>query len=130
MARRQASVGADTLPGNPRPWGRHRKPESPQQESDSNLPWALLLGQITEIGLTVNGVARDVGLPATRLHEIVHERRGISAETAIALGAYFLQTPEFWMNAQTTHELSRELAQNGPAIRSRIRPHAADRAAT
>ena len=93
-------------------------------------PGALLLEQITEMGLTVNGVARDVGLPATRLHEIVHERRGISAETAIALGAYFAQTPEFWMNAQTAHTLSTELVQNGSAIRSRIRRHAADRAVT
>ena len=46
-------------------------------------------------------VARDVNLPTTRLHEIVHERRGVTAKTAIALGAYFGQTPEFWMNVQT-----------------------------
>ena len=84
-------------------------------------PGTLLLEQITEMGLTVNGVARDVGLPATRLHEIVHERRGISAETAIALGVYFSQTPEFWMNAQTAYELSKALVENGPEIRSRIR---------
>ena len=38
-------------------------------------PGALLLEQIEEMGLTVNGVARDIHLPATRLHEIVHERR-------------------------------------------------------
>ena len=93
-------------------------------------PGTLLLEQITEMGLTVNGVARDVGLPATRLHEIVHERRGISAETAIALGVYFSQTPEFWMNAQTAYELSKALVENGPEIRSRIRRHATDRAAT
>ena len=93
-------------------------------------PGALLLEQITEMGLTVNGVARDVGLPVTRLHEIVHERRGISAETAIALGAYFAQTPEFWMNAQTAYDLSKELVENGQEIRSRIRRHATERIAT
>ena len=93
-------------------------------------PGTLLLEQITEMGLTVNGVARDVGLPATRLHEIVHERRGISAETAIALGAYFSQTPEFWMNAQTAHELSKALVENGAEIRARIRRQARDRVAT
>ena len=47
-------------------------------------PGAFLLEQIEEMGLTVNGLARDVDLPATRLHEIVHERRGVTAETAIA----------------------------------------------
>lgn len=69
-------------------------------------PGALLLEQIEEMRLTVNGVARDINLPATRLQEIVHECRGVSAETAIALGVYFGQTPEFWINAQKTYELS------------------------
>ena len=76
-------------------------------------PGALLLEQIQELGLTVNGLARDLDLPATRLYEIVHERRGVTAETAIALGEYFNQTPEFWMNAQKVNELSRELVMNG-----------------
>ena len=87
-------------------------------------PGALLLEQIQEMGLTVNGLARDIDLPATRLHEIVHERRGVTAETAIALGEYFDQTPEFWMNAQKVYELSWELVVNGSKIRSRIRRRA------
>ena len=91
-------------------------------------PGALLVEQIREMGLSVNGVARDIGLPATRLHEIVHKRRGVTAETAIALGAYFGQTPEFWMNAQSTYELSKELVENGEKIRSRFRRHAETRA--
>ena len=82
-------------------------------------PGALLLEQIGEIGLSVHRVARDSGLPATRLHEIVHQRRGVSAETAIALGAYFGQTPEFWLNAQKVHELSRELVENGENLTPR-----------
>ena len=92
-------------------------------------PGSLLLEQIKDMGLTVNGVARDIGLPATRLHEIVHERRGIRAETAIALGAYFGQTPDFWMNAQKAYELSRELVENGAKIHSRVRRHAKDQVA-
>ena len=92
-------------------------------------PGALLREQIEEMRLTVHGVSRDSGLPATRLHEIVHERRGMSAETAIALGAYFGQSPEFWMNAQKTYELSKALVENGNDIRARVRPHAEGRAA-
>ena len=86
-------------------------------------PGALLLEQIQDLGLSVHQVARDTGLPPTRLHEIVHERRGVSAESAIALGTYFGQTPEFWMNAQKVFELSRELTQNGDRIRARVRPY-------
>lgn len=58
-------------------------------------PGELLLEQVREDRLAVHQVARDTGLPPTRLHEIVHKRRGISAESAIALGIYFGQTPEF-----------------------------------
>ena len=85
-------------------------------------PGALLLGQIQGLKLSVHEVARECGLPPTRLHEIVHERRGVSAETAIALGEYFGQTPEFWINAQKGYELSRELLLNGARIRARVRP--------
>ena len=74
-------------------------------------------------------MAEDTDLPETRLREIVHERRGVSAETAIALGEYFGQTPQFWLNAQRTFDLSRALVENGPAIRARVRRRAADRAA-
>ena len=91
-------------------------------------PGALLREQIEEMEFSVHRVARDVGLPATRLHEVVHERRGVSAETAIALGAYFGQSPEFWMNAQKTFELSKALVENGPAIRARVRPHTVNQA--
>ena len=91
-------------------------------------PGALLLEQIAEMGLTVHGVAQAIGLPATRLHEIVHERRGISAETAIALAAFFEQTPEFWLNAQKVHELSKELVERGEAIRMQVRRRAKDMA--
>lgn len=94
----------------------------------STHPGALLLGQIEEMGLTVHGVARAMGLPTTRLYEIAHERRGVSAETAIALATFFEQTPEFWLNAQKVHELSKELVERGEAIRMQVRCLAKDMA--
>lgn len=90
-------------------------------------PGVLLIEQIKEMKLTVRGVARDTGLPATRLHEIVRERRGVGAETAIALGEYFGQTPEFWMNAQKAYELSKAMVENGKSIRARVSRRAGDR---
>ena len=87
-------------------------------------PGVFIRDEIEERGLSVHGLARDLGLPATRLHEIVHERRGVSAETAIALGEYFGQTAMFWINAQKFHELSKELVNRGEEIRARVRRHA------
>jgi addiction module HigA family antidote len=57
------------------------------------------------LGLSMNQLALDLRVPATRIAEIVHERRAISADTAIRLGRYFTTTPRFWLNLQTTYDL-------------------------
>ena len=87
-------------------------------------PGVFLRQELKERGLSVRGLAQHLGLPATQLRELVHERRGVSAETAIALGEYFGQTPMFWLNAQILHELSKELATRGREIRARVRRRA------
>lgn len=61
---------------------------------------------IKPLGLTNNKVALALGIPATRVGEITHERRSISADTAIRLGIYFATGPEFWLNLQTNYDLA------------------------
>ena len=62
------------------------------------------------LGLSMNKLAMDLRVPVTRIGEIVHERRGITADTALRLARYFKNTPEFWMNLQTWYDL--EVAKN------------------
>jgi addiction module HigA family antidote len=57
------------------------------------------------LGLTMNQLALDLRVPVTRIAEIVHERRSITADTAIRLGRYFKTTPRFWLNLQTAYDL-------------------------
>ena len=57
------------------------------------------------LGLTMNQLALDLRVPATRIAEIVHERRAISADTAIRLGRYFKTTSRFWLNLQAAYDL-------------------------
>ena len=57
------------------------------------------------LGLSMNKLAMDLRVPVTRIGEIVHERRGITAATAVRLDRYFKNTPEFWMNLQTWYDL-------------------------
>lgn len=57
------------------------------------------------LGLTAHRLAMALHVPATRIGEIVHERRSISADTAIRLGRYFKTTPRFWLNLQITYDL-------------------------
>ena len=57
------------------------------------------------LGLTMKQLALDLRVPATRIAEIVHERRAISADTAIRLGRYFRTNSRFWLNLQTAYDL-------------------------
>lgn len=60
------------------------------------------------LGLSVNKLALELHVPATRIGEIVHERRRITAETALRLARYFKTNPEFWLNVQNFYDLECE----------------------
>ena len=62
------------------------------------------------LGLSMNRLALELHVPVTRIAEIVHERRGITPETALRLGRYFNTSARFWLNAQAVYEL--EVAQD------------------
>src|SRR5271156_6318275 len=55
--------------------------------------------------LSMNRLALDLRVPVTRIADIVAERRGITADTALRFGLYFKTSPEFWVNLQTRYDL-------------------------
>jgi len=57
------------------------------------------------LGLSMNKLALDLRVPVTRIADIVGERRGITADTALRLARYFRNAPVFWMNLQTRYDL-------------------------
>jgi len=57
------------------------------------------------LGLTINKLALDLHVPATRIGEIVHGRRRMTADTALRLARYFSTNAEFWLNLQTFYDL-------------------------
>ena len=57
------------------------------------------------LGLSVNKLALELHVPATHIGEIVHERRRITAETALRLARYFHTNAEFWLNLQNFYDL-------------------------
>jgi len=57
------------------------------------------------LGLSVNRLALELHAAATRIGEIVHERRRITAETALRLARYFKTNAEFWLNLQNFYDL-------------------------
>jgi addiction module HigA family antidote len=74
------------------------------------------------LGLSVYALAKAVGVPQTRIAEIVHERRSISADTAVRLGRYFRTSPELWMNMQSRYDLETVIDEHGAEIEAAVKP--------
>jgi addiction module HigA family antidote len=74
------------------------------------------------LGISMNRLALDLRVPGTRIAEIVHQRRGITPDTALRLGRYFNTSARFWMNAQSSYDL--EVAQDElqAAVERDVRP--------
>jgi antitoxin HigA-1 len=61
-------------------------------------------------------LAKEIGVPARRINEIVHGQRRISADTALRLARYFGTSERFWMNLQTRYDLEIEKDRLGDAL--------------
>jgi antitoxin HigA-1 len=60
---------------------------------------------LVPLGLSVNALAVALGVPATRIHEIVKERRAVSADTAARLAKYFGGDAASWLVLQANYDL-------------------------
>lgn len=63
---------------------------------------------IQGFGITQNKLAVSIGVSPRRINEIVHGKRGITADTAVRLARYFGMSAELWMNLQSQYELRLE----------------------
>ncbi len=76
------------------------------------------------LGISAYELAKRLHVPAPRVNDIVLERRGISADTALRLSRFFGTTEQFWLSLQAAYEVSRVIAEQGTEI-ERIQPRAA-----
>lgn len=67
------------------------------------------------LGLSARALARDMGVPANRVTEILNGERAVSAETAILLERRFGSSAKFWLNLQASHDLEVARASMGRA---------------
>ncbi len=75
--------------------------------------------------MSVNKLALSLGVPATRMGEIVNGRRAVSPDTALRLARFFGTTPEFWMNMQAGYELEVAKDELSADIERTVRPYEA-----
>ncbi len=66
----------------------------------------LLEDYLKPLKMSVHKLALELRVPATRISDIAHGRRGITADTALRLGRYFGTTPRFWLNLQVSYDLA------------------------
>ncbi|MBI3179867.1 MAG: HigA family addiction module antidote protein [Deltaproteobacteria bacterium] len=60
------------------------------------------------LGITPYRLAKDIRVPATRVAEILHARRAITADTALRLSRYFGTSAKFWLGLQQDYDLEEE----------------------
>ncbi len=92
--------------------------------------WSVHPGEILReeflkpFGVSSYELAKRLGVPAPRVNDIVLERRGISADTAVRLARFFGTTEQFWLGLQAAYEIARVKAGRAAEI-ERIKPRAA-----
>ena len=70
--------------------------------------------------ISINRLARELGVPPNRVSEIVNGKRGISADTALRLGKFFNVSPETWLGLQAEYDLRMARRSSGQDIEKRV----------
>ncbi len=75
---------------------------------------------LAPINMTPHALAQAIRVPASRVNDIVLQRRAITVDTAARLARYFGTSPEFWLNLQTAYDL--KTLSTARAIAAEIKP--------
>ena len=73
------------------------------------------------LSMSVNALAIALRVPASRINDVVRQKRGVSIDTALRLAKYFNTTAQFWMNLQVSYDL-KIARQNMKKIENEIIP--------
>lgn len=85
-------------------------------------PGRLLKRELVARGLSANRLAIELGVPSGRITDILNGRRAITADTALRLGRYFANRPQFWLDLQSQYDIAVAERENGNAITQRVKP--------
>jgi addiction module HigA family antidote len=87
-------------------------------------PGRVLKRELTARELSANQLALALSVPSGRIVDILNGKRGITADTALRLGRYFGNNPQFWMNLQSQYDLAVASNEYGEIIKSEVRKSA------
>lgn len=81
-------------------------------------PGEHLAEQLEELGMSAAELGRQLGVPTNRVTAILHGRRAVTGDTALRLGHFFGNSPQFWLNLQALYDLRIAEKKAGAAISS------------
>ena len=85
-------------------------------------PGEILLEEFMRpMGLTIQRLAADIDVSPSRISDIVHGKRPITADTALRLGLYFSMEPIFWLNLQSEYDMRITTRELKDKLVSRVR---------
>ena len=85
-------------------------------------PGRLLRRELKARGMSANRLALDIGVPSGRVTDILNGRRAITADTAVRLGRFFGNRPQFWLDLQGQYEIALVERERGEEIARRVQP--------
>jgi len=88
-------------------------------------PGVILRQTMEEMGLSQYAVSKALSVPPRRINEIVHGKRGITADTALRLSRYFGTSAQFWMNLQVVYDLEKARRKLGRHLQTQVKALAA-----
>src|SRR5215468_4734330 len=93
-----------------------------RRKVQTTYPGRLLRRELEARELSANRLALDIGVPSGRITDILNGRRSITADTAIRLGRYFGNRPQFWLDLQSQFDIAVTEREKGKEIARRVRP--------
>ena len=85
-------------------------------------PGRLLKRELSIRKLSASRLALDIGVPSGRITDIPNGRRSITADTAVRLGRYFGNRPQFWLDLQAQFDIAVVERDHGAEIAREVRP--------
>ena len=79
-------------------------------------PGEILADELAEIGVSPTEFSRQIRVPANRVTQIIHGRRGITGDTALRLGHWFNTSAQFWLNLQAAYDIRLPEMKTGKEI--------------
>ena len=68
-------------------------------------PGEILGDELKEIGISASELARQISVPQNHTSQVIAGKRSITGYTALRLGCWFRNSPEFWLNLQASYDL-------------------------